>query len=137
MTDQQYADTVARVREKLRKWRVVLGLEEWDITTTYDREVISEHPQATGTADVQWEYMRGVLHFNMWKMSGYSDEEIDEVVVHELLHFVVNEMRDYWDDDGKAHIKHEERVVQNLTLAFLRMGRKEDEVGSETERVQS
>ena len=48
-----------------------------------------------------------------------TEEEISRIVLHELLHTVINEMRNWEKEDGGDH---EERVVSHLTMIIDRLG---------------
>ena len=65
--------------------------------------------QTMATCDADWRYFEATLNFSFIKMYDLEEEEIEKIVIHELLHIVVNEMR----EDG---IEHEERVVSHLTM---------------------
>jgi predicted metallopeptidase len=58
--------------------------------------------------DADWRYMVALLSVSFDCIKRMTDEEIDKIIIHELFHCVVNEMR----EDG---IGHEERTVTMLT----------------------
>lgn len=111
------------IRKKLRKyinaWAQPLGLLWWKIDVYYhvDKKHIRKvfkpkHARAQVNSD--WRYCEATIHFNVPSFANLSDTEIEMVVLHELVHILVCEMR-----EGEMH--HEERVVTGLTRAFLWM----------------
>jgi hypothetical protein len=63
-----------------------------------------------------WQYMDSMITFNLTHMQGLSKEQIEETVVHELMHIFLNEMR---ADECTEGIEHEERVASSLQKAFM------------------
>lgn len=124
MTDKDARRVQGKVQKHIDKWVDILGLYGWRITCHWYRGAIPDYPESTAIAqDIQWEYLHGRMRFDLTKMEDLEADPryFERVVLHELLHFVVNEMRDCTDNEGNFHIKHEERVVQTLTLAFMRL----------------
>jgi hypothetical protein len=106
-------------------WIPVLGLGSWSrITSTCHPD---SHPVNSGTlgeAAVNWRYMEADINFYLGCMLGLDAKRIEYIVVHELCHCLVNEMRDENSEEDHQHkylIPHEERVVCNLAMAFLRL----------------
>lgn len=108
----------------IREWIKYLGLEHWEITITqlhmkeYYQKEGNESYNTLGRCHVMWPYMRAEVVINLDALSDCSsDEMVKKYAIHELLHIVVNEMR----DDDEENIDHEERVVTMLTSAFARV----------------
>ncbi len=107
-------------KKYFEKWLNPLGLQWWDITIVYYSEPqdILEYFQHEGSVVVpftnttHWEYGTSVIRVNVHALETMEDNEIETGVVHELVHTLVNEMR-----ENEMH--HEERVVTGLTKAFL------------------
>lgn len=107
-----------RIRAIAKRWYRPLGLDEWRLTTKYtvgplivDGRV---SPEVVGCATVRWEYRDAVLEFNLEKTAGLSDEDLEEVYLHEAMHILVNELR----EEG---IAHEERVCSGLAFVLMRL----------------
>lgn len=107
-----------RIRTIAKRWRYPLGLDEWHMTTRYTQgNLIVDGTVSTGAvgcASVRWQYREAELDFNLEKTAKLTDEELEEIYVHEAMHVILNEMRD-------EDIKHEERVASSLAFAFMRM----------------
>lgn len=122
------SEVESRIKGYLIKWIEPLGLRWWDIETVYHYEPEADYFKEDGSrllakTTVQWEYAQAIINFNLTAWRGLSEREIERNVIHELVHILVNEMR-----EGELH--HEERVVTGLTRAFLwvyEVFRKEDE----------
>lgn len=116
ITLEQFDATMARIDPLLDKWMPLLGLADWTIRARY---VLAsqdmEYPTAQAECDARWQYMHAVIRFNVPELVQADDGEIEHVVVHELMHVLVNEMR----EDG---IAHEERVCEMLARAMGRVG---------------
>lgn len=129
MNDADFAFQEKRINHCFNFWvkRLRMLRRGWVFDLYFDR-VGGDFREGKGKNDgwrviarsrPQWEYMRGTITFNMPEIVTVTDDELDQVMVHELLHFVVAEMSEP-DDDGK----HEERVVTALTLIIVRTGKR-------------
>jgi hypothetical protein len=106
-----------RVRRYLEPWCTVLGLNWYAINCLwYDKE--KEFLKGNGTAVFRvwpdWRYMTANVSVNMPAVKRLTDDELERAVVHELVHVLVNEMRE-------TGINHEERLVTMLTKAMYRL----------------
>lgn len=119
MTDKEFEALKKRIDKYCKKWRAMLGLKWWRIKYVWDRESkgqdtgTSQYQEAASTS-VQWPYLDATITFNMPCLISETDEELEDSILHEHIHVLVNEMRNF--DDG---VCHEERVVSTLTNAFL------------------
>lgn len=59
-----------------------------------------------------WPYRKATINFWFNATTDLDDEDLEEVVVHELCHILVNQMRE-------KGIVHEEAVVTALSKAFI------------------
>lgn len=94
----------------LRKWKYLLFLNTWKIDSDI-RDYINgkEGYQTIATCDADWRYFEATVHFSHMKMKDMEEIEIEKIIIHELLHAVVNEM----EYNG---MEHEERVVSHLSM---------------------
>lgn len=121
--DKAFKREQKRINRIMERWRDPLRLFEWEIVRLYSRgpfPVDGEWGQrpAAAMASVDWQYRRATLTFDTEATRDYDDAKLERIVVHELVHVIVNEMRCWKDaDDGMAH---EERVVE--TLAWILVG---------------
>lgn len=116
----KYKKAKKLIRKYVDKWARPLGLLWWriDLFFIVDPKTIKKHfTQSGGRKTValvfaQWEYSRASIYFNMREIEEMNNEEIEDAIIHELCHILVNEMRE-------GGIKHEERVVTGLQRAFM------------------
>ena len=104
-----------RFQAVLDKWLKPLGLLWWHIDVFYHRETPKSFKKKRGVTAAKviarWKYMEAAIYVNTPAIPGMDDEELDRVVIHELCHILVNEMRE-------AEMHHEERVCTRLAQAF-------------------
>jgi len=87
-----------------------MGLSDWKIDVSY-HTYLHTGPSGNNTiavTNVHWQYMDACIQINLAVSQDQTEKDIEKVVIHELMHVVVNEMR---EDD----IKHEEKVVTMLS----------------------
>jgi hypothetical protein len=98
-----------------------LGLRWWEINVVWMDEVqeildtfgaASDGRIVASKVDVNWMYGVAHVYINVPAFKGLKKWKVERIVVHELVHILVNEMR----EDG---LEHEERVVTGLTKAFI------------------
>lgn len=99
-----------RVLGLVSKWVGIMGMESWRIHHRWE-----EAPEASHGASnsAQWE---NLMMDVTWNLSALHErqEEIELYVVHELCHAMLDEIT------PEESNKPEERVVAQLTAAFLR-----------------
>lgn len=108
------------IKKYLDKWMTPLGLMWWKTTVVYydDPAEIIKHFRTDDNMLVlavtfaDWKYMEATIEINLPAWTSLEERDIEECVVHELMHILVNEMR-----EGEIH--HEERVVSGLTKAVF------------------
>lgn len=119
MTDAEYEEQKQRIRAIADRWIEPLGLNWWKIELEYSREPLqgAEEDAKQGwclqaTCRAKWQYLDATITFGLPSIAHLSDEALEDVIVHELMHVFVNEMRE-------KGINHEERVVTQLTKAVI------------------
>lgn len=82
-------------------------------------------PDCLAYCDADWRYLHASIVFSVPKLAEKFDQgqpknpsEIRELVVHELMHVLLNEMREYDKSDHTGTVGHEERVATRLARAF-------------------
>lgn len=107
------------IRKHLDNWIYRLGLRWWDVTVYFYKGKrarkyfdAGENETVLARTFADWRYATANIHINLPAFDGMADAEIERVIIHELCHILVNEMR-----EGELH--HEERTVAWLTKAFM------------------
>lgn len=115
MNDAEYAATKERVMEVFERWRYPLGLNMWRLHMRWNR---LDKPagdgilaRVAGEATPDWRYLEATVEWYLPVLEDMDDEELEYVVLHELTHVVLNEMR---ESAGEGGIDHEERVVTQV-----------------------
>ena len=112
----------ARCQRIIRDWLQPLGLLWWQVDTLYYDDP-AEFPGGAGHGDshivarvwAQWEYLTAKIAINVPEVAQMDDDKLERVLVHELCHILVSEMR----ADPDACTDHEERTVTQLANAFI------------------
>ncbi len=119
--DSKLDEVKALIEKYLEKWIQPLGLKWWKIDMIYyddPGEIVREFTSQEGNFLVlakcfsKWQYMNATIYINLPGWVELDEQEVEEYLLHELCHILVNEMR---EDD----ILHEERVVSTLQRAFM------------------
>lgn len=109
--------TKSLIRRYSRKWIPILGLQNWDIKALYmEAQTTSEHAGMEVIADTTaaWETLQATIMVYLPVAKALKRSELEISIVHELMHILLNEMREFED------LKHEERVCELLAKAFLK-----------------
>jgi len=81
----------ARIDKILKKWVEVAGFRWWkiDIVYTFDRSDSSRN--VLGTTDTLWAYRSATIEFFLAAIfeQKYTDEQLEDFIVHELSHILV------------------------------------------------
>ena len=117
-----FAHHHARCRRVFDEWLQPLGLLWWSVDIDYYDDS-AEFPGGTGSGDsrvvarvwAQWEYLQAKIAINVPEVAQMDDDKLERVLVHELCHILVSEMR----ADPDACTDHEERTVTQLANAFI------------------
>lgn len=112
----------ARCQRVIGEWLQPLGLLWWETTINYYDDP-AEFPGGAGSGDshvaarvwAQWEYLQATVAINVPEVARMDDDRLERVLVHELCHILVAEMR----ADPDVCTDHEERTVTQLAKAFI------------------
>jgi len=114
---RKWKKQIKRIQKVMDRWLDPLGLAWWHVQCNYiwDKKQFKKRNgyQTIGSVYARWEYATASIDWNLRAIALESDSKLDRVVLHELCHILVSELRE--PDDDK---KHEERVVTGLTKAF-------------------
>lgn len=123
MTDAEYTAQKKRVKSIWDKWSNMLGLRTWqrvsieyfrdDVLPRHDGE--SDRTPTAAVADVRthWQYRTAHVRICLPAAMNEDDYNLEYIIVHEMCHMLVNEMREEEDRHN-----HEEHVVTGLAMAF-------------------
>lgn len=97
-------------------WLPAFGLDDWKLVVDYTANNCEGNSEVNAYINCMWEYKSARLVFFLPALLDHDDSFLEVVVVHELCHALVCQMR----GKKKSH-KLEEATVTNLTKAFLRV----------------
>jgi len=111
------------LKKAIRRWTYRLGLRWWHVTfvLTSNKKLIKDvfkdkdvkkGRRIIGRTFANWMYKTATIYINVPALKGRTERFLEEVIVHELMHALVNEMRE-------EDVHHEERVVTSLTEAIF------------------
>jgi len=106
------------IRATMKQLKVKMGLWQWTINIEYLSMIDNELPNCATVAQCTpiWQYLTATIEINMKEFCLLTEGEQERILIHELCHILVAEMRE--EDQDR---KHEERVVTTLTDAFIWM----------------
>lgn len=117
---------IERIRPLIKKWADILFLNYFEIFNTYDW---SDRPKRKWAAriKVNWQYMFARIIFNMMHIKEKTDEELERIICHELLHIHMKGMAFFSDKEKTDEwMLHEERAVSHLTTAIFDLYQRSD-----------
>lgn len=109
------------IMKVIDKWLTPLGLRWWEVNVVWmDKtqeildtfDVSSDGNIVAAKVSADWKYGVARVYINLPAFKEIKRWRVERIIVHELVHILVNEMR----EDG---LEHEERVVTGLTKAFI------------------
>ena len=109
-------------KASINYWVQETWLSWWGITVVfvdaieYSKNFVSVDPsKSLAYCESKWEYMTAQITVNSTLLETLNNEEIEYCAVHELMHVILNEMR----EDLEDYHKHEERVATFLAHSFI------------------
>ncbi len=114
-----FAKEASRITKLFKKWRPILGLNEWDIKLHFIETIDEEDADLEAWATVSWEYIRADLYFCLLKTGLHNDEDLESLVVHELCHVLLKELQDFKKCECNFNMQHEERVATYFERALI------------------
>lgn len=137
MTDSQFTQIRAHITSIFNQWRRLTGVSWDNITLLWNREHFNPetdgHPShCVATCAADWRYLDATITFSVPKLLDYfqpdpkrpsqlipkDPDEVRYIVIHELMHILLNELRVSNDSQAATQLSHEERVATRLARAF-------------------
>lgn len=137
MTDSEFNQIRTYVYSICKEWIRLTGLSWENITILWSREHFNEekdgHPyDCVATCTANWRYLDATITFSVPKLLNYfhpdpkrpkslipkDPSEIRYIVIHELMHIHLNELRVSNNSQAETQLSHEERVSTRLARAF-------------------
>lgn len=123
MNDKEYRKQRKRVKDLVKKWHHKLGMSWWKVDYVYERDTKKERNTNYDCANIDSEvvadtttdfwYGWATITFYLPVVSGRTDDELEEDLLHEYMHVFVKPLQD------ENRSKEEELVVTRLARAFI------------------
>src|ERR1022692_733835 len=103
-------------------------LEEWfdlgwqEIAHIFNRGGDDDNSDTACTASAKWQYRLATLTWNLDALVSQTDEQIEEIAVHEYIHVLCGPIQEYLPDDTAR----EEFVTESLTRVIIKLMRSEE-----------
>jgi hypothetical protein len=124
MTQRQIEKQQRRIKKYVERWLRILGLDWWKITVEISDDMCvdaayggSVNPDAGTSAD--WRYQHAHLTFKETSLIEISEEDLENIVLHELLHARMDQLWDKTEGVNRTQLFQEENLVSQLTSSFL------------------
>ena len=114
MKHKDYRQQKKRVMGLFEVWRPRVGVQNFKLTYTWSGTVDEDYVMKTGG---KWQYLDAWIDVCLPRCLGLTDDELEWVVVHELLHVALLPIGAL----GTERHDLEERVCTELAWAFVRM----------------
>lgn len=129
LTDKEHAKELVRINRIACKWKSVLNLHSWDFLISVrrssadmelaeDAAPVPKHSAAVGICKASWKYKHAHIEINGEETIGRPQRTVEDAMLHEMLHAVVHEMREWECGNSDLALAHEERVVSELTMVI-------------------
>jgi len=112
--EQDFRRHRARIKKFTEKWAMHIGANIFKRDNYFSRDQGDfSGPDVLAISKCDWRYLTSSITWNMTRIVALdpTDRDLENYVIHELLHPMVHEMR----EEG---IDHEERVVTQLQWAI-------------------
>lgn len=118
MNDTEFEEQKARVMALANWWQPKLALGQWEISYYFHR-ISEDMPDgdagvASAVCKTHWEYLLSSIHWDLSTLPDVSDEMLERIFVHELMHIHLAETMAKKDKSA-----HQERVATELAASFI------------------
>jgi predicted SprT family Zn-dependent metalloprotease len=104
-----------RVLQVVGEWVPIMGLEWYTINHQFNEATDSSDEQTQATTNTTWYYREATMTWHLPKLALLEDDELENVVVHELVHILLDPIHP--EGDGINH--HLEYATECLARALL------------------
>jgi hypothetical protein len=124
VNDEAYEAQKARVQALIDRWVKTIGLGWWRITYVHRRS-FSDIQSAGGNyeekmrCEANWRYGHACITVFVPAIEDLSDNALEWLFVHELMHVFLNEMKVENQGQADHQQEHEEHVASSLASAFI------------------
>lgn len=124
MNDQRYAETKERLEKYLTKWHPLLQMGFTELKYEYVRGLCPDDESTCACTNSSWTYRKAHITWYIEKLSTLSDHELEDVVVHELVHVLLAPVT---QDQGKEWHEQIEFTTQTIAMLFINVQANKDD----------
>ncbi len=120
MTDKEYTALKAKMKKLSFVWAERLGLSwyrinfEWVRDHAYEKG--SDRRDTAGECSASWQYREATVTFYLEKLAAFSDEVIEETIVHELSHVLIAPIQDFSSDNASQMTEFTTTMVAKAVM---------------------
>lgn len=115
MTDTEYKKEKARIKKVIDKFFKPLGFGWWVVDIEWDRERNEDSPSQTARTASNWQYRTARITFVVPVCAEQTDEELENIILHELSHILAAPIQDFRDDQSREITEY---TVTNIAHAL-------------------
>lgn len=124
MTDKQYTAQKKRVMKFWDKYFDSIGMGWWAVEVNWSREREENSPDTVGLTTASWEYRTGNVTFFLPKCAEINDDQLEEAVVHEMVHIIAEGIHDLRDDQAREITEYSVTSLARAIVWAWRAGEK-------------
>jgi DNA-binding protein Fis len=127
MTPKQFEARKKLILRFHEKWRWKMNLNRWTVKFDWhwDHAHTSDETMRTlMSVNADWPYLRATIHVYVTDLEGMSKNDIEEVLVHEMVHMVTDQMTNWRERNDAADHQNIERGTCELAAILIGMDRK-------------
>lgn len=137
MRDNEYDETKSRLERYLKKWHPLMQMGWYNLSYEYVRGYSDEDITICALTKSYWTYRRATIIWYMQKLSELSDEELEDIVVHEFTHIVLAPVTQDQPVEWHEQVEYTTQTVAViLQHIFNQTGGMSHEITSNTEGVE-
>lgn len=125
MTDKQYAAQKKRVMQVWEKWFSDIGMGWWAVELEWSREREEDSWTTIAVTHANWQYRTGNVKFFLPTCADLSDDQLEEAVVHEMVHIMAEGIHDLRDDQAREITEYTVTTIARALIWARCAGRKD------------
>lgn len=116
MSSPAYDAAWLRFCATVDKWVAILDMQWVEITLARNDSFHAEEEEVAAATSTKWSYRQADIRAYLPVIVGYTDAQMDILVVHELVHVLVNPME---DELPSKYEKQCELAVESVARAIV------------------
>lgn len=124
MTDREFKTQRARVSKAWEKWFTPIGMGWWQVDRQSAREREEDEPATAAMTTTNWQYRTASVTFYLPACADLNDDQLEEVVVHEMVHILCGPIQDMSDDSRREITEHTVTTIARAIIWAREAGEK-------------